>query len=667
MADFRKWITALAVVLCFAGLASAQVVGTGGTQLTCSLNTSNTPTLRSEGITEQIGDIVISCTGGPDITNLASVPAGTSNPLSPAVNITVSLTSQVTSRLLNSSAVSEALLLIDEPNSGLTGPVTGFGPNEPFLACATPGATQNGCAGSGSPTPAYTLTQAGTGGTYQTAVTSPCAGGASAACLGVGTSNTTSIVAAPNVFQGVVSGNQVTFYGVPVVPPGTNGSRVFRITNVRVNASGIGGGSASGSLPVQASILTSNPSALPISNATPIVGFVQQSLSTAVAAPKTQPQCTSETLALVTTLTFNELFASAFKTRVDPTFQPLSDGQGSSLVQTKPGTIYNSESGFTLSSTQAPNLIGTAGLADFGTRFTAVFNNIPAGVRLFVSLWGVSANAAGQITTGNSTAEAITADTVPDGTTVPVASAFTTTAAGGVSVVEITPSSGNTATASWESITNSPTALDSYTFAVYITYTASPGTNSPAAGTGTVNLRYGPASTITTASGSATVPRFLDTSSAKNAVAIGICRTVLLYPFVTNQAGFDTGIAVSNTSTDPFGTVPQAGTCSLNWYGAAAPATATTTPSVATGTAYTALASITVPGFQGYMIAVCNFQYAHGFAFISDLGARNLAMGYLALVIPDPSLAGGRGPNVNVCSGGSVAGCPTSTGEQLTE
>ena len=32
------------------------------------------------------------------------------------------------------------------------------------------------------------------------------------------------------------------------------GQRIFRITNVRVNANGVGGGSASGSLPVQASL-----------------------------------------------------------------------------------------------------------------------------------------------------------------------------------------------------------------------------------------------------------------------------------------------------------------------------------------------------------------------------------------------------------------------------
>jgi hypothetical protein len=39
------------------------------------------------------------------------------------------------------------------------------------------------------------------------------------------------------------------------------------------------------------------------------------------------------------------------------------------------------------------------------------------------------------------------------------------------------------------------------------------------------------------------------------------------------------------------------------------------------------------PGFQGYVIARCFFQYAHGFAFISDLGAARLAEGYLALVM----------------------------------
>ena len=42
-----------------------------------------------------------------------------------------------------------------------------------------------------------------------------------------------------------------------------------------------------------------------------------------------------------------------------------------------------------------------------------------------------------------------------------------------------------------------------------------------------------------------------------------------------------------------------------------------------------------LPNFTGYMIAQCQFLYAHGFAFISDLGATKLAQGYLALVMSD--------------------------------
>ena len=42
------------------------------------------------------------------------------------------------------------------------------------------------------------------------------------------------------------------------------------------------------------------------------------------------------------------------------------------------------------------------------------------------------------------------------------------------------------------------------------------------------------------------------------------------------------------------------------------------------------------PNFTGYVIAVCNFQFAHGFAFISDIGIRNISMGYLAVVLDDP-------------------------------
>src|SRR6185295_10571160 len=44
----------------------------------------------------------------------------------------------------------------------------------------------------------------------------------------------------PNVFQGLVNGNQVTFNGVPVLAPATNGTRIYRVTNTRVNANSLG-------------------------------------------------------------------------------------------------------------------------------------------------------------------------------------------------------------------------------------------------------------------------------------------------------------------------------------------------------------------------------------------------------------------------------------------
>jgi len=51
-------------------------------------------------------------------------------------------------------------------------------------------------------------------------------------------------------------------------------------------------------------------------------------------------------------------------------------------------------------------------------------------------------------------------------------------------------------------------------------------------------------------------------------------------------------------------------------------------------------------GKQGYLIAVCDFEFAHGFAFITapfpNPGTLAIAEGYLALVIPDPEQIGFR-------------------------
>jgi hypothetical protein len=247
---------------------------------------------------------------------------------------------------------------------------------------------------------------------------------------------------------------------------------------------------------------------------------------------------------------------------------------------------------------------------------------------------------------------------------------------GNVPIAEV-PITNGSGLAVWEVVNTNPSTNETLAFAVYTTYSANVAQNSPPPGTSTVNLSFAPTPPIFSASAGAaasstlTIPRFVaDQAAARNFMVVQICRTILLFPYVTNQAGFDTGLEVANTSLDPFTTgsnttLAQAGNCRFTWYGGTT--TAPTTPpgpsdtgSIAGGTIYVNTAQALVPNFQGYMIAVCNFQYAHGFAFISDVGARNLAMGYLAVVLPDPGTSS-RAAAPGACLG--VSGC-TSAGEQ---
>jgi hypothetical protein len=651
MPEFRKWIIALAGFALFAGLASAQVgppdpTATGQEQ--CSTNTAVTPTLRAEGFTEVAGDIVLTCTGG------APPAPNTATPI-PTANITVFLNTAVTSRLLASAIAtggtpSEALLLIDEP--GAPAVEGGYGITVPQTLCASPGfgAGLGGCTEyvgtstvAGSPNNVPVAVNPATG--VCTAGT-PCAPGA-------------------NVFQGVVQGNQVTFFGIPVLAPGTSGNRVYRITNVRVNANGItAGGPTPGQ--VNASVSISSSTSLSITNSTLVVGFVQQGLSatgtlvrnssntaTAGSSGVSFNQCTSSSVTSTSStaatglLQYQENFGTAFKIRQQAALQNI------------PGTIYNSESNFVTGSTfTAPgtNNAYVPGQADYATRLKATFSNVPSGVTIFVSTRDVSNSFL--TPSGIPNAVLVVSETASDATTdiggatsatpagVPLSSqtgVFTSANGSTVGIAPITIGSTGTGTAVWEVVNTNPATIDTLLFSVFVNFTASPATNSPAAGAMTVTMSFAPtpsggaftATTGAAASNTLTIPRFSDSLDiTKNFANIVLCTTPLLYPYVINVNGFDTGIAIANTTTDPFGTVAQSGTCSLYFYGTAPPTvTPFVTPTIASGTVYANLASTLAPGFDGYMIANCNFQLAHGFAFVSDVGARNLAMGYLPLIL----------------------------------
>jgi hypothetical protein len=288
------------------------------------------------------------------------------------------------------------------------------------------------------------------------------------------------------------------------------------------------------------------------------------------------------------------------------------------------------------------------GVADSATRFKAIFNNIPAGVNIYAST--DSALASGTTSTTPPTAVLKSGETGP---VINTPAGFTdfvrpTGLAGGTTMsgAQLAVVNG-TATAVWEVTGSNPLSTDSYFVAIWFNYSANANQNSPAPGTATVTGSFAPtpsglgvsASTAATANQTLPIPRFIEGTTSRATLTIFTCRTNLLFPFVTNQAGFDTGLAISNTSLDTGlflqNTATQTGACNVFSFGDNAPASFST-GTVAPGRTWVDLASARMPNFQGYVIAQCGFQFAHGFAFISDFGARNLAMGYLSLIIPEP-------------------------------
>jgi len=455
-----------------------------------------------------------------------------------------------------------------------------------------------------------------------------------------------------NTFLGNVSGNTISFQGIPILPPVTTGvQRVYRITNVRINATGAGSTVVSGLQPIYAYISTNGSATLPVSNSAVTVAFVSASMTPTVTESGNKfPQCNPLALGQVALLNFAENFPSAFKTRVFPvgtsTYQFTGTSSTVGVLQNQPGQLYTSESGLIF---PAPTGFGfTAGLADSGTRFKAVFNNLPSGATIYVSKTNVDTSYAAVAAPGSISGS----PTVPGGFVAPQTAYAEYTTNGEAGLFKTTSSAtpalsitANSATAVWEVLNTNTSSNETFTFAVWIGYTPNLTANTPTLMNkgATVTLTYAPISTVTGASNSAWIPRFIAgaASTAQPIVTIVPCQTILLFPYVTTLGGFDTGIAISNTSMDPLTPATQTshGTCTFNFYGEGAPTAPFVTSDIAAGTPdHTKAAfqaSTLAPNFQGYMFAVCNFQYAHGFAFVSDVGARNLAMGYLALIVND--------------------------------
>jgi hypothetical protein len=522
MPNVRRSICFFFLIAVFTRLAGAQ-------QESCSAQGTVSLPLRGEGFTEQTGDLIIACAGGIPLAPGANIPL---------ITFTVFYNTTVTSRLLptpgdpTTNHVSDALLLIDEPNTCIgctvgTSPPVSYGSTLPLIACLTPFA---GC---------VQTVGAVAGPTYGTAVSS-------------------GSTPAPNVYQGVVSGNSVTFNGVPVLPPGASGTRVYRITNVLVNAQAVAGG-GSGTYPVQSYITVSGAASLPISNSEPIVGYIQTGLTASAGSAATVSQCASQTKVSATTLTFSENFGTAFKTRIFAQSSSLYAGQVDNSIQNVPGGIYNSESGFVFP-IPGTSPAQVTGLSDFGTRLKATFHNVPSGVHIFVSTANVIDNATPAAvpspvggSQGNANpvsgaytgyAQLVNSESVNDGAAGAFPSVAATGSAGTVPIAEVSISAG-TGSAVWEVVNTDPNLIENFKFAVYITYTANFDFNSPLPGTSTVNLSFAATSTSGNAAGADTpLPRFAgDSSAARDAFVIGACTVA---PMTTPAPG--AGLTGSTTT-----------------------------------------------------------------------------------------------------------------------
>jgi hypothetical protein len=344
------------------------------------------------------------------------------------------------------------------------------------------------------------------------------------------------------------------------------------------------------------------------------------------------------------------------------------------LDQNNPQAIYNSESGFYNQRLANINGLHTAGIADHGTRLRMFFNNIPANTRIYASIQNLAAvgfpNTMGaygvvtDITGANQsplTVPAFATSSFGTSAAGPVpapAGVFTgASAAWGYTQLPIVGgATGGSAAQTWEVYAADPSNPEAAIFSILMAFRAS---NNPALGVSTVSGSFAPLNSTATASRplSGPIPRFQDTGTAATAFTIATCVTNLLFPFVSNLSGFDTGIAISNTSLSNPGTgelfpntapATQQGACSINYFGftgagrgqppapatsAAIPAGQTLTFTLSSGGGAPFGNIPATPGFQGYIIAQCNFRYAHGYAFISDIGASLLAHGYVALVM----------------------------------
>jgi hypothetical protein len=409
----------------------------------------------------------------------------------------------------------------------------------------------------------------------------------------------------------------ITLPGFPASVGGNSASGSFRLVGVRIDANG-----KTAPVNVTASLSDNNANyVLQTTSATVVNAFGAGLASIAIGARSGQPNLGTATI---------------FTNRTVP------DGKASMIITEGHASAFRSTTQLSNSGVSLDN----GGAAYNSTRIRLTFGNVPTGVTLTLSL------------------------DVPASVITPLNAKFT--ASGGIGAT-IT-STVNTATIE---ITNSSlTTVESLNVnldSIAVSSTAAV----TAAGTITVTATHVPICDTTLNDLSLPIitngyPCFAQADVGPlSVVNIVPTNSTLLMPYAAVLPPFDTGLAVANTTADPFGSggggaTPSSGTIRLDFFptattgGAGTPFSLTTSSTVrpgsglssdgslASGATWTVLLSqvLTAAGqtgnFVGYVFIQANFLNAHGTATISDF--RTYSLSANVLVLPPPSTSPRNSP-----------------------
>jgi uncharacterized protein (TIGR03437 family) len=470
MSSYRWLLPIFAVAM---GLVGASAPA-DAQPFTCTA-TSAAMNARAEGVAERTADIVLNCTGGVSTTAGQPIPLQT---------ISVQLNTNITSRTLGSGAVSEALLLVDDPYPAShqvpAGSVPAGHANAQLACLAASGA--NCSILSTGPGFGATSSYNGTAGHY-------------------------------NIFQGVqTSPNTITWTDVPIDPPGA-GNRTLRITNIR------GNGSLASAGTITATIAFASGASTPITlQGSPVlVGVVGPALTNnGVGSPGAYTQCVSPTGSIPLSVTENWGFSLQPQNYNQVLFAQAGGYVGPSAAgsdQNVPGFLYYTESIFrpdpSIGGATFLDPSGAVGSATQGTQIQLDISSINVNIGIAVPSY--------VYLTGEYSAGAPIGVAVLQGQATPATIFAPTTASRGPNVALSIANSS--ASAIYEIYYADPQVFETLTIPVTVSYY--PGLAGPGSAAATLSLV--PASSNPNASSTDPVPRFFETSTPVILYTVGAC------------------------------------------------------------------------------------------------------------------------------------------------